>query len=1687
MNEIVCPEKNLSEWKSLVEAVGEEAAFLAFFRNKNSIPSEEQAKSLLGIKAEAPAKVLSPSETLSQSKRIHVTMPEGATMLRITTSDGKKATETLKNLNKGDNPFHGVDNISKIEAGHIGVSGANKGKFMPVTGDVTIKPVVEAVKSAAEPQKGTPISEEELQSIVDSIIPKSNANYLSIVNEPDVEWSGISKNFGDWKGTGSQIGIIELNRANIFSPDMARDVLFEELMHSVWGAPEIAAEVKLFEEAVDAEMTDRMKRLGYTPEQVTEEAAVKLVNDIRKKLEGQGWFRRLLTKLMILIKRIFGVTLSPEEAASAILRKAVKFGGRGFMQRPARAANEDMAAKAGKYNPPEIPTEPPADDGVEVQIGGQRIIVPGTERLTPEEIAAGQKRALAVFQGLKLPGQPSEKNVFSVEPDGFNYDAEGRRLIESLASAIKQQNLKGADAAIVPMLVRAINYNLDAWEQVFSPEIADELRGISAGESSLAGQRLRMMQGKNADVVEEIARNMSFYLKRVYAEMFGGDAVQSFTKRVLEEFGKSFTDDELAAIAASKPEQEKLINKIIAENQVDQGGRVYRKVQQLLKPKSARKLSRLESDAKVNEAAQKIIEDAAKQGITPPEKKGKPLSPIQKLLLMVEPKNMEKLNKLIGQAVKDAEFNAGVRAALNEAPDRDAREDLEARFAAGEEPTPEQIEKGLDLPEFEHWKVIRENLTSYTPVTRKLAGQVVPKVTELAKELLSTPAYRQPGMKERFMTRLTDSLGVSEEQARTIWNALDEMYGERATQARRKAMATAVKSMTPREQEVMPKRDNKLWRKLEAFFNAGGDNVGGLLNVIAQLRGFDVPSPQEVERMKLLAQQIQRLKMASPGVQKSILEDPNLSDEQKSDRLHTVNSEAEAANSFEIGHLMQQMGVYWSRMVRPIVFPGWRPEQIAKWWNHRSNLVDAAMDYATHDVLEKFGFVGRLITHVFAGQMLWFSPTRMLGRISLELSKTDNKSVDEMWKTSYQAISDEWKATLASIKPAALAFGAGIRGRRVLDKPDQDRLLNSLNTMDRITTLASEKAAKGDYVQATLLHIFALPKYVGWFLQAVDGAQKAAIEYPELLHNIAVALRAQGKTSAEIGQMSEHIVRMMNYELMEADAEVKRMYEAEGKPTDGLLNGLKFQEIAAQVVRRRIYNFMKLQGLPADDFESANTLLKRANAWQERVEHGPGALATMTMGMVRRVAGTVGLPVPSMVLANAIGTGMNYALFGTPFYKLADLRIPGLSKTKHSPFFATELDRHQRAWNALIGTLIGSLIVYLVLHRDDKGQQAITVRKWPKNKDESMKWAAQGRKAMTMEFNHGDGSFTPVSLIVGPLTPVAPYAFAAQAIDDIFQKRAAQEKSNKEKAAKLGVPAQPLPPIGQAELMAVAANAFLGTLMSNRTVSGMFAAGTEYGTPNLKKIIASNVSSLIPLVPGYQELTRMEGITLDPKLATVADFIIPTGGSPAREMNMLGEPVMTPDDVQRVVQVMTGGTYPFAVSPGDVQEEGPSESNAAYTALFASGLRVPATNPTRGYDINGTYRPMTGQELERFTQLRGDYLRQNLSQQGAQATHQTAQQALHEATAQALSDLGVSTQRPTSQKAAPAPAAKAVRGVKRGLARSPRSLRVSSRSGFRRHSFRGIRPRSPRAHIRAAHPRSLRVRTPRTRARRLRV
>ncbi len=92
--QIICPNRNLSEWRELAKALGEDVAMLSFIRNQNQIPTVERAKEILGIKeAVTPSKppavpepkpaATTPGQITSKSKTPKAIAPKTMGLKRI--------------------------------------------------------------------------------------------------------------------------------------------------------------------------------------------------------------------------------------------------------------------------------------------------------------------------------------------------------------------------------------------------------------------------------------------------------------------------------------------------------------------------------------------------------------------------------------------------------------------------------------------------------------------------------------------------------------------------------------------------------------------------------------------------------------------------------------------------------------------------------------------------------------------------------------------------------------------------------------------------------------------------------------------------------------------------------------------------------------------------------------------------------------------------------------------------------------------------------------------------------------------------------------------------------------------------------------------------------------------------------------------------------------------------------------------------------------------------------------------------------------------------------------------------------------------------------------------------------------------------------------------------------------------
>lgn len=1344
---------------------------------------------------------------------------------------------------------------------------------------------------------------------------------------------------------------------------------------------------------------------------------------------------------------------------------------------------------------------------IPTQVLGVKDYVRGREQITPDSRAESTSFAKAIFDEAGIPSAQMPAGWWKFVENGSNQDEAGEKLIKILTREIQQKNEPGKSGDLLANVLNSVMYNFRpefGGMSMFSRPIREELYEIAQSDRSQRGLALGALAGFREDM-SFVSQNIDVVLNRLYSDAFGGTAVSSVMRRVLEHFRNWFSDAEIRDALASKPELEALVTRLIGLNRRDEGSRVYRKVQGLLKPKNAKTIERLESDARVQEAVDQILQEAAKMGIEPKKNPQKPMSPLQRLLLMVSPETGERIDELIGRAITDAERNAGIKAMLREAKTDEERQELEQDFANGGSPTEEAIEAGLDTPEFSHWKAIRDNLIGYSPTTVKLVQDLIrsdfkgtrvigwpnlkpvdtrlnlealakapeeevkrvldayyegleanmdlasatgetvlrvremiekevtaqleaarkrfrdpmfkapvapgtaptaeqraahlinaglfaderlnleemvdrvagksrmaaltPKLSVMIKAALETPFYRQSDLAKNFGDQLVEKLGITPEQADKAAVVFAQAFDYKFERARESAQKVAKESITPKEVKLFQNK-YALWKRIERAVNAGIFDTGEVLREIAKAHGWQIPTDGQVAYMKDLAQQEQKLRELTPREAASV--GPNPSD------LAKAQADKEAATLEKRVALKKKMEVTWSRMTRPI--------SLAHPWETRRNIAAAVNELVSANLLLRVGFVPRQLISVLTQGAL-HTPTRALavalGRwIDAGAISGDTKLFTE----ASVALKDAYSARLQSLKAALYATRAAFAGRG--EARNVDRLMSSIAAIERVASKAEEYDKAGEPVKAFLARTFSLIRLGYRVAQALDNLHGLPAEYQEMVSQVRTALRAAGKSPAEIEQGIEYVMGDMQAEWAEA-IDVARIYleNAGIKASEA-----EIKESAWSIVKRRQYDRMKELHLPADDFEEENRLLRNTIGWNERETSGVGAVVGKAMAGMTSVAAGVGLPLPMARFGNAIAIMINRALTFTPLYKLAEVGGEHVS-----PWFRTRTDRNQRRIEASMMTAIGTILFLFAAFG-----ALIVKNRAPKDKEERDLFDKEGHKAGTVEIPLPDGSFIPISMTTGPMQYVAPYLAAGGAVNDLVQSRAkAQAKMNAEAEAK-GLTPGKVRPVEMADLLGVAGDAAWASITGGRTASGLIASATDYGTFNATKFASSQISPLVPVLPELQELSRMAGVSLDSKMATFWDFMLPLPTSAAAKVNMLGDPVGNESAIQRVIQSLTGGTY-WAVNAPERRQA------AGYDVLFNTGYRPPSIDPNKGYAIGDQYRPMTPEELQKYTVLRGQYLKEELQNVAGTTNLADVRQAYQSANQRALQEVGVDT------------------------------------------------------------------------------
>lgn len=367
--------------------------------------------------------------------------------------------------------------------------------------------------------------------------------------------------------------------------------------------------------------------------------------------------------------------------------------------------------------------------------------VAGRRALTPEVRDAGIQLAIEAFNEAGVNVRQVADGLFA-PVEGVNQEDAGRRLISVVKDRFQKAKAAGRSDTMYALINSLRNHFAVA--EGLSPETRDELYLIGQSEASEFGRNLASLNVSVKDFVA-LARNVRGFLTSAIYDAFNGREVTSVLDKIIKEFRGQFTEDEIQKIIGEKPDLQQMLNRFGVLALADTGGRVYRAVQARLKKKKAPTQKQKEQRALEDEAIDQIIENALALGVTEPAKPpGRKLTPDERLALMTRPATQAKVQKATEDAVKEAEFNAGWKAMMAEAAgDEELLAQYRDAMAAGEDPTPEAIEAGLDLPQYAHWRTIRDGFLNYSPTTMKLVQDVIRgrfKGTQFGPRKVAPPA-----------------------------------------------------------------------------------------------------------------------------------------------------------------------------------------------------------------------------------------------------------------------------------------------------------------------------------------------------------------------------------------------------------------------------------------------------------------------------------------------------------------------------------------------------------------------------------------------------------------------------------------------------------------------------------------------------------------------------------------------------------------------------------------------------------------------------------------------------------------------------------------------------------------------------------------------------------------------------------
>jgi hypothetical protein len=835
--------------------------------------------------------------------------------------------------------------------------------------------------------------------------------------------------------------------------------------------------------------------------------------------------------------------------------------------------------------------------------------------------------------------------------------------------------------------------------------------------------------------------------------------------------------------------------------------------------------------------------------------------------------------------------------------------------------------------------------------SQSAVARILPTMQDLIKGVITTSAGRQVDLPKLFADEFVNRLNIDPDAARMAADVIAKGYERKFKEAKKRALEKALAKLETPDGPQLRKRD-PMWKRVEELVNAGGFDTSEIIAGLAAERGWKLPPPEEVQRMRELSEEEQELRRATETL---------------------TEREAIALNTAKRNEVIRELKTRWAKMSRPVSLRGWR--QSYTW----QNIGDMIAEYSSANALATPAFVTKQLVDV-GTQIMIHTPAKAITQGLEQYRRGANTA--SLVKTISAALADALDARMKAFKGSLVSAREGLRGNIV-----REQILGldvSVSALDRLLLQAKELDEQGKVAQAFMARIIALPRLAYSVATMFDEYQGRQSEAQSIRGQLVTGFLEQGLDLAAAREKARGVSAEIMAGFLEAYALTEGIPEKQRK------------NAAVSLLRARAYKKMQQLGLQADQFEAENQFERELLGWNLPEAGGPGSWVAAGIKEAGRGAtklGPFGIPIITAArFHNAIAIGTNMAIRFSPL---------GFSSTlfEGSPWYgegaASDQQKRRLIQQRRVEAAAGSAAYGVVLALAATGIMRV-FNKWPDDKEERDLWEKMGRRPGTVEFDLGDLGHWKISLNTGPAAIVRPAFAAIGSLQDAAERRAKRNQKLKERAARGGVRVSP-EDMTPKEVMTALLEGSISAALGGRTASGLLGSQQSYGKLDINRMVASPVRGITPFAPMAGQLATLGGSNVDPKLASAADFVIPMPWSPQKK-NFFGDKVENESDVNRIFSILTGGTA--TISRPDSWEK-------PYRILYKTNWRPPSVSETTSYNFNGTLKPLTPEQYRSFMTTRGQLMKKKISGLNERTvTEDQLDDVAKEATTAALEKLG---------------------------------------------------------------------------------